>query len=234
MAATCNGRYAADYFIVMNHKITAISQQKRNRQRVNIYLDGEFAFGLTRIVAAWLQVGQEISDEKIAQLQFEDNREMAYQRALKFINYRPRSRSEVRKKLQELNIAQENIDYVLSRLTESGILNDEKFAQLWVENRSEMRPRGKRALAYELKRRGVDRKTIDQAIATVDEEELAYDAAHRRARILQGQEWNDFRQKMFRYLAQRGFTYELCAQVVSRVWNELHENDNLSDEEVYL
>jgi regulatory protein len=218
----------------MDHKITAISQQKNNRQRVNIYLDGEFAFGLARIVAAWLQVGQEISDENIAQLQFEDGRETAYQRALKFISYRPRSQSEVRQKLQALNITQENIDYVLSRLIESGILNDESFAQLWVENRSAMRPRGRRALAYELRQRGLDQKTIDQAVATIDDEELAYDAARRRARKMHGPEWIEFRQKMFRFLAQRGFTYELCAQVVPRVWNELHDNDNPSDEEVYL
>jgi regulatory protein len=218
----------------MDHKITAISQQKKSRQRVNIYLDGEFAFGLARIVAAWLQIGQEISDEKIAQLQLEDGRETAYQRALKFISYRPRSQSEVRQKLQDLNITQENIDYVLSRLIESGILNDESFAQLWVENRSAMRPRGRRALVYELRQRGLDQKVIEQAVSEINEEELAYQAARRRARKLQGQEWNDFRQKMFRFLAQRGFTYELCAHIVPRVWSELHDNDNSSDEEVYL
>jgi regulatory protein len=220
-------------FLIMDHKITAIKQQKKNRQRVNIYLDGEFAFGLARIVAAWLQVGQEISDEKIAQLQAEDSQEVAYQRALRFISYRPRSQSEVQEKLQESNVPQENIDYVLDRLAKSGILNDESFAQMWVENRSAMRPRGRRALAYELRQRGVDRKTIDQAIAAVDEEELAYQAAQKRARKLQGQEWSSFRQKMFRFLAQRGFMYELCAQIVPRVWNELHSNDNPSDEEVY-
>jgi regulatory protein len=220
-------------YLIMDQKITAIKQQKKNRQRVNIYLDGEFAFGLARIVAAWLQVGQEISDEKIAQLQAEDSQEVAYQRALRFISYRPRSQSEVQEKLQESNVPQENIDYVLDRLAKSGILNDESFAQMWVENRSAMRPRGRRALAYELRQRGVDRKTIDQAIAAVDEEELAYQAAQKRARKLQGQEWTSFRQKMFRFLAQRGFMYELCAQIVPRVWNELHSNDNPSDEEVY-
>ncbi len=70
---------------VMNYEITALKLQKRNRQRVNVYLDGEFAFGLARIVAAWLAVGQEIDDQKIAQLQQEDAREVAYQRALKFL-----------------------------------------------------------------------------------------------------------------------------------------------------
>ena len=59
--------------------------QKHNHQRVNVSLDGEFAFGLARIVAAWLQEGQVISDEKIAQLREEDAREVAYQQALNLI-----------------------------------------------------------------------------------------------------------------------------------------------------
>ena len=69
----------------MNHTITALTLQKRNRERVNVYLDGEYAFGLARIVAAWLVVGQELSDEKITQLRIEDEREVAYQRALRLI-----------------------------------------------------------------------------------------------------------------------------------------------------
>jgi len=73
----------------MMHTITALTLQKRNRQRVSVFLDGEYSFGLARIVAAWLEVGQELSDEKIAQLRAEDEREVAYQRALRLIQYRP-------------------------------------------------------------------------------------------------------------------------------------------------
>ena len=49
----------------MDQKITALKAQKRNPNRINVYLDGIFAFGLARVVAAWLQVGQTLSDEKI-------------------------------------------------------------------------------------------------------------------------------------------------------------------------
>ena len=63
----------------MTRRITALKLQKRNHTRVNVYLDGEYAFGLARIVAAWLTVGTELSDEKIAMLQAEDQREMTYQ-----------------------------------------------------------------------------------------------------------------------------------------------------------
>ncbi|MBN1146513.1 MAG: RecX family transcriptional regulator [Anaerolineales bacterium] len=218
---------------MMNHKVTALRLQKKNHQRVNVYLDGKYAFGLARIVAAWLQIGQEISDEKIAQLQAEDSREATYQRALRFISYRPRSEAEMRQKLAEREVSEENIEETLQRLKRAGLLSDGNFAQQWVESRSAARPRGRRALAYELEQRGVDRQTIDQALASVDEEELAYQAACKRARRLKDLEWKIFRHKMFRFMAQRGFDYEVCSQVISRVWDELHNNENPSNEEGY-
>ena len=64
--------------VCLMKKITAIEVQKRSPNRVNIHLDGEFAFGLARIVAAWLRVGQDLSEEKIEQLQADDARERAY------------------------------------------------------------------------------------------------------------------------------------------------------------
>ncbi len=123
-------------------KITGLKVQKKNTQRVNVYLDGEFAFGLRRIVAAWLSIGQELSDEKIAQLKADDAREEAYQRALRALDTRPRSAAEIRKKLLEHDIPEDLAEGVIERLKENRLLNDEQFAQAWIENRSEFRPRG--------------------------------------------------------------------------------------------
>ena len=216
----------------MIHIITALTAQKRNTQRINVYLDGEFAFGLTRFVAAWLYLGQELSDEKITELQTEDAREVAYQKALNLLDYRPRTAQEIRQKLQKHEISADNIDYVLERLARSGLLNDQQFAQSWVDNRSEMRPRGRRALAYELRQRGVDQQTIEKTLENVDEEPLAYQAAVKRLPRLRGLEWQDFRTKLYRYLAQRGFNYEVCAPVIARLWQEQNDNQSPSDEEV--
>jgi regulatory protein len=215
----------------MNHKITALSLQKRNRQRVNVFLDGEYAFGLARIVAAWLQIGQEISDEKITQLQFEDEREVAYQRALGFMQYRARSEAEIRQNLQRHAISPENIEHTLDRLKQSGLLNDAAFAQAWVENRTDLRPRGRRALSYELQQRGVDRQLIEETLLEVDDPALAYQAAAQRAGRFTNLEWKDFRVKMFRYLAQRGFDYEVSAPVIARIWEETHTSDYTEEED---
>ena len=79
----------------MKRKITGLKVQKRNSNRVNVYLDGEFAFGLSRITAAWLEIGVELDQDQIQKLQSEDDAEVAYQKALNFLSYRPRSEREL-------------------------------------------------------------------------------------------------------------------------------------------
>jgi regulatory protein len=218
----------------MMRRITALKLQKRNHQRVNVYLDGEYAFGLARIVAAWLGVGTELSDEKIAQLQAEDQRETAYQRALNLINFRPRTEVEIRQNLRRDNMEEEIILYVLERLKGSGLIDDAGFAQNWVENRVELRPRSRRALAFELKHHGVDSAIIEQTLGNVDDSNMAYQAAQRRVQKLKNLEWREFRLKMLRYLAQRGFAYEVSAEASRRIWEELHNPELLTDEGVNL
>lgn len=218
----------------MEYKITALNLQKRNPNRVNVYLNGKFAFGLARIVAAWLQVDQKINDEKITQLKAEDAGETAYQRALKYISHRQRSEDEVRRNLGKHNVPEKDIEFVIERLKRSDLVNDIHFAQSWVENRSELHPRGRRALAYELRKKGIDSQIIDQVLTTVDDEPLADKAARERVRKFKGLDWPEFRQKMYRYLSQRGFNYETISQVVIRVWDEELKVDYGQEEEEYL
>lgn len=205
-------------------KITAIEPQKKNPQRVNVYLDGVFAFGLAGIVAAWLRVGQELDDAKIAALQAEDEGEAVYQKALHFLSYRPRSTVEVRRSLTKRDIAEPLVEETLKRLGQAGLLNDDAFARTWVENRNTFRPRSKSALRMELRRKGLDEEVIGSVLdEQVDEEALARQAARKYARRLSGLEWPDFRQKLGGFLARRGFSYATAAPIVSEVWKELSQ-----------
>ena len=214
----------------MDHTITAITVQKRNPQRVNIDLDGEFAFGLSRIVAAWLHVGRVLSDQEIAQLQAKETQEVAFQNALHFISYRPRTTAEIESKLTEKGYAETVIQAAIERLRANGLLDDSNFARTWVENQSTFRPRGQRALAFELRRKGVTDEVIAQALEeTPAEEELAYQAGTRQARKLAALERNEFRMKLSAFLARRGFSYGTIAPVVARIWEELHSSEGQDD-----
>jgi regulatory protein len=205
----------------MAGSITALQVQKKNQDRVNVYLDGVFAFGLARIVAAWLYVGQALSDEKIAELRAADEHEAAYQRALKYLGYRDRSEAEVRRHLTEHQVPEETVEATISRLQRSGLLSDKRFTRIWVDNRTEFRPRGKRALAYELRQKGIDAETIDQALEPIDEEDMAYRAALKPARRYLSLTRQEFRQKVCAFLARRGFDYEVAATTATRLWAEI-------------
>jgi len=199
--------------------------QKKHPNRVNIHLDGEFAFGLARITAAWLRVGQELEEKKIEQLQAEDARERALQQALLFLGYRARSESEIRQNLRKHEIPEMVIEETIERLRKDGLANDGQFASAWVENRSTFRPRSRRMMALELRQKGLDDESMKSALDAVDDEALAYEAAIKRAPRLKSLEWSEFRKKLSDFLARRGFPYSVVAPVVSRVWKEVHEEE---------
>jgi regulatory protein len=213
--------------------ITAIEAQKNNPNRVNIYIDGEFAFALARIVAAWLKVGQRLDDERIARLQADDGRERAYQQAMLFLSYRARSEAEIRQNLRKHEIPEAIIEETLERLRQARLADDAEFARAWVENRSTFRPRSQKALAMELRQKGLSEEATRSALENVDEQALAYEAAQKRAVRFAGLQWNDFRRKLSEFLARRGFSYAVIAPTVSRIWNEMNagQEQTIDDEE---
>jgi regulatory protein len=208
----------------MAGKITALRVQQRNTQRVNVFLDGEFAFGLARITAAWLRIGQELSDEKIASLVAEDQREVAFQQVIHYLELRQRSESEIRQYLRKKGYEDAVINDTLERLNNLGLLNDEQFAQAWVENRSTFRPRSRKAMAIEMRRKGIGDEAIEQALQGITQEQeasLALQAARRLVRRLEGLEWNDYRNRLSSHLARRGFDYGTIRAIVEQTWKEL-------------
>jgi len=203
----------------MIKKITALKVQKKNPERINIYLDGEFAFGLSRIIAAWLFIGQELDQQKIDQLMADDEIEVAYQRALRFLSYRPRSSFEIEKKLKDLEFSETVIEKVIKRLQEKKYLDDFKFAEMWVENRNEFRPRSYRVLSWELRQKKISEDIIRQVLDDTDPElNLAQTAAEKYARRLEHYDFETYKKKLTGFLARRGFSYGVVKQVVTQQW----------------
>lgn len=216
--------------------ISALKIQKRNPNRVNIYLDGEFGLGVTRIIAARLHVGQSLDEEKIKMLQEQEVREVAYERALQILSRRPHSEGEIRWKLARKDFSDEEISDVIQRLRTAGLVADEQFARDWVENRSAFRPRSRRMLALELRQKGIDDETVQAVLEdAVDDDDLAYQAASRYARRLDKLEWDKFRERLGGFLLRRGFSYGTAQPVIKKVWQEMksgvHADQTTENEE---
>lgn len=200
--------------------ITALKVQKKNRDRVSVYLDGRYAFGLPAIVAAGLRRGQVLSDAEIEGIKGQGANETAYNRALDYLSSRPRSRAELTEYLAKREVADSDIAAIVDRLERAGLLDDEAFARFWIDNRERFRPRGARALRYELRNKGISHSVIDRALSGLDEATGAYRAAEKKARQLGQLDENTFRQKLVEYLARRGFDYNVARDAAERHWAE--------------
>jgi regulatory protein len=205
-------------FFVMEKIITALEPQKNNPERINVYIDDQFAFGISCFVGAWLKRGAKIDDVKIQELLREDQHEKALQRALHYIAYQPRSEKEVVDKLAAAEIDEAIIDEVMQELKEKNYLNDQRFAQDWIESRCASKPRSYRFYSYELKRKGISEEKIDQALqAAPPEEDLAYRLGRKYMQRYAALNNDDFKKKMQGVLARRAFSYDVIRQTINKL-----------------
>jgi regulatory protein len=209
---------------VMAGTITALKVQAKAKDRVNVSLDGEFAFGLALIHALWLKIGQHLSDAEIAELQVADTLEKAQQRALNLISYRPRSVKEVQQRLKKAGVDEAQTETIVTRLKEAGLLDDETFSNQWVESRLRASPRSKRMIQWELKQKGVGADQINKALEGVNDEDAAYQAVLKKLPRFAALDARERKRKLMEFLARNGFDYDVISSVVTKVLNEESED----------
>jgi len=164
-----------------------------------------------------------------------DDPAVVLEAAARFLEARARSIGEVRRRLTSAGYRADLIDGAIIRMTELGMLDDQAFARAWVESRDRARPRGERALADELRLRGVDRTVIAAALderreasaaADSDEDEIAPSAdeaaatrlLERNSRLLaRVADPRARRQRAYALLARNGFDPGVCAALAARV-----------------
>ncbi|MCX6046045.1 MAG: RecX family transcriptional regulator [Chloroflexi bacterium] len=204
--------------------------QEKDKTRVNVFLDEEFAFAITLNAAMNLRKGQQLSEAEIEQLKAADERQRAYTKALYFLGFRSRSQAEIEQYLREKEYTAPVIQEVVQRLLAEKYLDDEAFARSWVDSREQLRPRSSRALRYELRQKGVDATVIDELVETVDDEAAAWAAVESKLARWQTLEQQEFFKKLSGFLGRRGFTYEVTRRVYKRAWAELGEAKNTEAE----
>jgi len=202
-------------------KITAIRTGKGQRKRVNVFLDGKFAFSLEAEVAVRerLQVEQELSASQIEALARSDHFHRCFNAAAHYLSYRPRSESELRERLHRRGF-DDSIEAVIAKLKEQGLVDDVAFAQFWKDNRESFSPRSRWLTKLELRRKGVADDIIDQVVDTVDDNNNAYRAALSKARSLPLSDYQGFRRRLGEYLKRRGFGYGVIKHTVEQLWQE--------------
>ncbi len=204
--------------------ITRLQIQQKNKERVNVFLNDEYAFSLELMMATGLRKGQKLTEADIAALQATDEGKRAYAAALNFLGQRARSQAEVAQRLQQHEFSDEAIEQTMTRLQADGYLNDVSFGQQWVANRQLFRPRSERALRYELRRKGIDSTQINEVLETVeiDEDAAAWAALEPKIARWAALERAQFIQKAGGFLARRGFGHGVARSVLDRAWAQIN------------
>jgi len=209
-------------------KITRLVAQKKNPNRVSVYLDGAYAFGVHGMLIAdfRLSIGRVLTEAERRKLAEADAVLRAKAVALNYIAYRPRTEREVRRKLAEKGFSDDFIAPVIERLYALGYLDDAAYARNYAHARYANKGYGPQRIRTELLRRGVNRAlvdaTVDELTATSDPLEAARSYAEKRWQRLAGETDSRKRlKKLSDFLVRRGFTYD----TVRRVLAELTEGD---------
>jgi len=199
--------------------ITGIEKQKKEG-RYNIYLDGDFAFGLYKetIYDYGLRVNDNLTETKINEIREKDEIGFGNKVAIKFLNYKSRSEKEVRRKLKEKKLSAVSIDKIISRLKEFKFLDDEQYAKMFVESKLIHNPKGRRALSIKLAEKGIPKDTVQSTIEENYSEETEIKKAQEVLKKYQKKSHKgspqEIKQKCFRHLLSKGFDFDIVKKVL--------------------
>jgi len=207
-------------------KITGITAQTKNNNRVNVMVDGTFRFSLDifQVSDLGIRIGKDYTEQELRELETESQFGKLYGRALEYCLMRPHSAKEVRDYLYrktrdtrtktggiKKGVPVEVTTRVFERLAEKGYIDDEKFARYWVENRSMTKGASRRKLVAELRTKGIESSVVERLWGDSernDEDELQKVIAKKRNRYPDDQ-------KFMQYLARQGFSYDDIKQALA-------------------
>lgn len=202
-------------------RITAIEPQQRDDARMNIHIDGAFAFGLHAdiVLEHRLSLDMELSAARIEELLAEDEVKKAITAALNLIAFRPRAGGELLRKLREKGYQPEAAEKAVNRMRDLGYLNDATFASRWIENRQEHRPRSRRMLVQELRQKGIDAEVIDDALEETEIDEFgdALELAQKKAEGMQALDEPTRHRRISGFLSRRGYGFDVIRKVLEEI-----------------
>ena len=200
-------------------QITSINQQK-NKNRVNVYLDDKFGFGidLDNFVLLNLKVDQELTDKEVESIVKKAEFQKSLDKLLKFATLRPRSEKEITDYFRRKKVHESLHKDLFEKLRHFELLDDMKFAKWWVEQRQNFKPKSARILKLELTQKGIVKEIIESVLGEtkIDEEKMARDLIERKAYKWKGLSPKLARQKKSQYLFGKGFGWDVIEKVASR------------------
>ena len=198
-------------------KITAVSLQTKNKNRVNIYLDGEFFAGvsLETVMGLRLKVGMDIDEKDIRNLLGLSERSEALNKAVGYISKTPKTKRQVKEYLLKKGYSDKVVYCVIDKLSDYNYIDDIAYAAKYIENYKNSQ--GKHLIEYKLMMKGVCKSDIEAAYGdnVFSQKDEAFMLAEKHLKNKEPTKENF--SKTFRYLIGKGFSYEDAEQALSKL-----------------
>lgn len=207
-------------------RISAIETQEKRSNRRSIFINGKFALGVDETVIAdlGLRVGQQISEEELRKVVHTELIVKARERALRLLDYRARSKTEISRRLVRAGFDEDVIEETLERLENVGLVDDEQFSKSWVNHRLAGKGMGKTRIRWELRQKGVSADVAEEALSAIDTE-----TEHQSALSLARRRWEkdgDLDERMRRrrlssYLQRQGYDWGVITAILNELSTEV-------------
>lgn len=202
--------------------ITKIEVGKRNKERVNIYIDEEYAFSISAelIYKENIKVKDKIDVDSLKKLADEDNYIKCKNTALKTIERTYKSEKELAQKLALKGYDDHIINRTINFMKEYNLLNDNNYATMYVKDKS--RNIGKKKIKYSLLQKGIDEEIIESELEKINNDEvkaIVYEMALKKYKVFSKRENDNYKltQKLHRFLMGKGYDYDLIKDVVKSI-----------------
>jgi len=205
--------------------ITKIEVQKRNNERVNIYLDGEYAFSISMelVYKEGLKSKMEIDIDRLRDIADKEGYLKCKSTALKIIEKSYKTEKEMRDKLKQKEYTDNQVEKTIEFLREYNFINDESYVNAYVNDK--ISSRGRQKIKYDLIRKGIDSNLIDEKLSNIDsddEKNTAFNLAKKKYNNIKKSESDSYKLsgKLYRFLMSKGYNYEIIKDVVRKVMND--------------
>ena len=202
--------------------ITKIEVGKRNKERVNIYIDEEYAFSISAelIYKENIKVKDKIDVDSLKKLADEDNYIKCKNTALKTIERTYKSEKELAQKLALKGYDDHIINRTINFMKEYNLLNDNNYATMYVKDKS--RNIGKKKIKNSLLQKGIDEEIIESELEKINNDEvkaIVYEMALKKYKVFSKRENDNYKltQKLYRFLMGKGYDYDLIKDVVKSI-----------------
>ncbi|MFT8350302.1 recombination regulator RecX [Clostridium saccharoperbutylacetonicum] len=202
--------------------ITKIEVQKRNKERVNLFLDGEYALAISAelVYKEHLKVKDNIDYNKLKLLAEKEGFAKCKESALRIVGRNYKTEKQVREKLKLKGYEENAIDYSVEFLKEYNFINDNYYANAFMNDKSNSM--GSQKIKYNLIQKGVSKEIIEEALANVNKEnerDIALEIAKKKLVVIKKKENDKYKisGKLYRYLISKGYEMDIVSDVVKEV-----------------